>query len=314
MAMVPAVMVMVTAVAVRAYLGDEALILRPSVMPLGYDLSFGRFGTGNLYFDGPADVAVDADDHVYILDAGNHRIQVADEKGDFVAKWELGSWTGSSWHDPTALALDRDRRRLYVLDRKKRWIQGYSLRGELLGTFGKQGLREGLLDDPVDLTVDLQGMVYVLDRGRQRILQFTAEGVFRREFGGGLRDRPADPVSLGFADVTIGQIVLLDAGSRSLGTYERDGTFRDWEAIPPDVLGNGRLTRIRVDRANGLFLLDGKEGMLIKSQKGSFPIFSLQTGETRLMEPSGFAMDGKGRVYVADRRKNRVVRFLWEQP
>ncbi len=298
----------------RAYLGDEDLVLRPSPLPLRQDLSLGRYGAGNMYFDGPTDVAVDADDLVYVLDAGNHRIQVVDEKGDFVAKWQLGSWTGASGHDPAALALDRDRRCLYVLDRRKRWVQRYSLGGDLLGTFGKQGLREGFLDDPVDLTVDLQGMVYVLDRGRKRVLQFTPEGTFRREFGGGLRDRLDDPVSLGFQDVTIGYILVLDAKNLALEVYERDGTLRDRVVVPSEVVGSGSLTRVRIDRANGLFLLDGKQCKLIKSQKGSFPVFSLQGDTSRLEGPSGFSLDRKGRIYVADRRKNRIVRFLWEQP
>ena len=44
----------------------------------GLDESWGSFGIGRESFDRPVDVAVDRDDHKYVVDYGNNRIQVLD--------------------------------------------------------------------------------------------------------------------------------------------------------------------------------------------------------------------------------------------
>lgn len=306
---------LVLALPAVAFVGSEELVLRPEPVPLRSDLSYGRYGAGDLYFDGPVDVATDDRDRVFILDRGNHRIQVAGEKGDFAAKWPIASWKGDRDDDPVALALDRKRKALYLLNRKRGWVQRYSLDGTLGVTFGKQGLRSGTLDDPVDVAVDWKGMVYVLDRGRGKVLQYTPEGVFRREFGGKgkRRDEFNDPVSLACIEETIGFVVVLDAGRADLVEFDLDGMFRRREAIPGEVLGEAVPTRLRVDRQDGLFLLAGKERKLIKFERSVFQAFSLGSEGEPLGEAGGLSLDGEDRIYVTDSGRNKVTRFLMEQ-
>jgi uncharacterized protein YjiK len=307
---------LILAAPASAFIGEGDLILRPQALPLGQDLSLGRFGGGDLFFDGPADVATDLDDRAYILDAGNRRIQVTDEKGDFVTKWSLGPRSGFSKDEAQALALDGRRKSLFVLDRARSRVQKFSLSGELLATFGVEGLGRGAFDDPVDLAVDGYGAVYVLDRGRRMVLKFSPDGVFRAEFGGGGegRDRLIDPVSLACIEQTIGFVLVLDAGGADIVRFDRDGEFRDRVPLPAEARGGGA-ARIRVDRWDGLFILDAKERKLIKSsQRGVVQVFSLEGGKVPVEAVGGVAIDRKNRLYVTDLRKNRVVRFLLEQP
>ena len=51
--------------------------------------SFGRWGSGPLEFKTPHDMALDpATGRLYVADRGNHRIQVLDPEGNFLAEWK----------------------------------------------------------------------------------------------------------------------------------------------------------------------------------------------------------------------------------
>jgi DNA-binding beta-propeller fold protein YncE len=84
--------------------------------------SFGRLGTGPVEFRTPHDLTLDPQGRLVVADRGNHRIQILDTEGNFIAEWK-------QFGRPSGVAL-RDGR-IYVADSESNgvapnpgWLRG----------------------------------------------------------------------------------------------------------------------------------------------------------------------------------------------
>jgi len=294
---------------------QERLLIINDSFPLEIDLEVGRFGTGRLYFDDPMDLAANEDSDLFILDAGNYRIQVMDEDGDFLRKWNLRESSKEGFDEPVAMAMSYDEDFLVVLDTDEGEIRKYDLKGDLLNSFGESGIRKGTLDDPIDLTVDSLGYVYVLDRARCKVLKYHRKGTFVQEWGKrGRRDKDFDdPISIAYSDELTGIIYVLDMGKKALLKFQPDGDFREIIPIPSGILENGAyLLKLEASKDNNLFILDAGLGRLVRLGPRSFNVYLLATDQMRLSQPRGLAVDDDNNVYISDIKRNRVYRLPME--
>jgi len=294
---------------------QERLLIINDSFPLEIDFEVGRFGTGRLYFDDPVDLSVNEDEDLFILDAGNYRIQVMDEDGDFLRKWNLRESSKDGFDEPIAMAMSYDEDFLVVLDSDEGEIRMYDLEGDFLNSFGESGIRKGTLDEPVDLTVDSLGYIYVLDRARYKVLKFHKKGTFVSEWGKrGRGDKYfGDPISIAYSDELTGVIYVLDMGKRALLKFQRDGDFREIIPIPPGILENGaHLLKLESDKDNNLFILDAGLGRLVRIDLRSFQVYMLASDQQQLRHPRGLAVDEDNNVYISDIKRNRVYKFPME--
>lgn len=123
--------------------------------------SFGRLGSGPAEFRTPHDITMDPQGRLVVADRGNHRIQILDRDGGFIAEWK-------QFGRPSGVAL-RDGK-IYVADSESNGVApnpGW-LRGIRVGEFstGKVLYR---IPDPLEmkgtsaaegLAVDAMGNVY----------------------------------------------------------------------------------------------------------------------------------------------------------
>ena len=104
--------------------------LRPSgdgYLPAVY---FGLEGDSLKQFMIPQDVAVDADDYIYVADTGNHRIQKFTPYGGLkIAFGDSGS-AGEQFISPTGIAVDEDLI-LYISDKGNNRVERYQLSTEI---------------------------------------------------------------------------------------------------------------------------------------------------------------------------------------
>ena len=71
--------------------------------------SFGRLGSGPVEFRTPHDLAIDARGRLYVADRGNHRIQVLDPDGNFIAEWkQFGRPSGVALRDGLIYVADSE--------------------------------------------------------------------------------------------------------------------------------------------------------------------------------------------------------------
>jgi sugar lactone lactonase YvrE len=138
-----------------------------------YVLQWGGRGREPGQFARPQSLAVDADDHLWVADACNHRIQVFDATGTearLVTCWgEEGSQPGQLGY-PYGLALD-GQGHVYVCELGNHRVQKFTLDGRSLGCWGTSGRRQGELSNPWAVVLDPQGRVFILDTYNHRVQQ-----------------------------------------------------------------------------------------------------------------------------------------------
>lgn len=291
------------------------VIVRNDAVPLAVDLEKGRFGSGKLYFDDPIDLAVDEDDNLYILDAGNYRIQIVSDKGRYLTEWGSRGDEDGFFDEPVALAINPESDFIIVIDQGTYRAHKFDLKGTHLLSFGKEGTRKGMFEETVDVTIDGLDYIYVLDRTRRMVIKFHKNGTFITEWGdrGRPDERLENPISLAYSDELTGYIYVLDSGKGALLKYDRDGDLDEIIELPEALLKEGLKPRkIEVSGKEQVFILDGLRGKLIRLNADETNVFQLTSDDMVIGEPSGLAIDGNDRVYVTDLKKNRLLRFPLE--
>ena len=128
----------------------------------------------------PVGVAVDERDVVYVADATLKRVLGFSSSGQpVVAIGHEGELA-----NPSGLAIDRKRQRLYVADAAKHHVLCYStVDGAPVATIGTRGAEPGEFNFPTNLAVDGQGRLFVADTLNFRIQIFDVEGHYLKSFG-----------------------------------------------------------------------------------------------------------------------------------
>ncbi|HZZ83307.1 MAG TPA: 6-bladed beta-propeller [Anaeromyxobacteraceae bacterium] len=132
----------------------------------------------------PFNVALDADENVYVSEPTSHVVRVFSKAGR-----RLRTFGEKEFIRPTGLAIDKKRALVYVADSAKvdsdlHRVLVYSLAGEKLREVGNgRGADEGQFNFPSYLGLDDVGNLYVGDTLNFRIQVFDASGKFLRAYG-----------------------------------------------------------------------------------------------------------------------------------
>jgi len=85
-----------------------------------------------LGFYGPRDIWITSDDVVYVVDQGRSRIVKLDANGAVLATWGTQGVGDGQFDEPTAVAVDDKRNRVYVADPRNRRIQIFDTTGKFV--------------------------------------------------------------------------------------------------------------------------------------------------------------------------------------
>ena len=136
------------------------------VQVLNSDLTFsstiGKEG-GQGEFDSPRGIACDSTGNVYVVERGNHRIQIFTSTGEFLrifgsdceGRWEL--------YRPGGIALDVEDN-VYVSEPDNHRISVFTSEGQFVTSFGDF--------EPYGLAVDSSGVVYACDQSNDQLQAF----------------------------------------------------------------------------------------------------------------------------------------------
>jgi len=241
----------------------------------------------------PWGIALSPDGKVYVADTWNHRVQVFDGQGNFLAKWGTFATTngeavgspGDFW-GPRAVAIDAAGN-VYVTDTGNKRIQAFDADGVFLTQYGGGGVVEGRFDEPVGLAIaprpDGQpgGALYVADTWNRRIQQF---------------------------DVAFGDVLS--------GGGEGDGlVFSFVKEWPVEGWSSQNVTNkpfLAVDSTGVVYATDpeGYRVVAFDSEgafKAAFGLYGSDAASFAL--PNGIAVGPDDRVYVADADNHRVMVF-----
>jgi DNA-binding beta-propeller fold protein YncE len=131
---------------------------------------FGRRGEGAGEFNLPTQVAVAPDGTVYVLDAGNFRVQAFSASGKFLRAWgKVGRGFGDLAR-PRGLAVGVDGN-VYVTDAAFRNLQVFSPQGQLLLAIGDSVIADqpGQYAMPAGVALDELGYVYIIDQAFAKV-------------------------------------------------------------------------------------------------------------------------------------------------
>lgn len=119
----------------------------------------GRVGSKEGEFFFPTNVALGPDNHLYVTDTGNFRVQKFTLDGVFVKSiGSIGSGLGK-FARPKGLTLDKNGN-LYVVDAAFENIQVINNKGKLLMFFGQPGGNPADINLPADVSIDYDNLKY----------------------------------------------------------------------------------------------------------------------------------------------------------
>lgn len=183
-----------------------------------YLREIGVFGTKPGQLNKPLDVGWDKADNLYIVDAGNSRLQIFDKEGQFVSLIEKDR--GEEFKSIVSTVVSPGGN-VYLLDKDKGGILIFTYRGQLMGKFGKKGSAPGELKNPSSLLIH-NDLIYVADSGNSRLQIFTLEGIYVEEI-----KIPSSRVK-NIKDIAVdvsGNIYLLDGGKNSVVKLDKRYNF-----------------------------------------------------------------------------------------
>ena len=129
-------------------------------------------------FESPIGVALDAEGFLYVTDSVKRRIFVFSGSKN---KRVIGDDTLLR---PTGIAINKNEKRLYVVDTVGHRIDVFDLSGSRLFSIGKRGAQDGEFNYPTHVAIDSAGDLYVMDSMNFRVQIFDKDGKYLTQFGG----------------------------------------------------------------------------------------------------------------------------------
>ena len=261
---------------------------------------WGRFGVSETpgMFAIPRCVTIDVAGNVYVTDTGNDRVQKFTEAGVPLLSF-------STYSIPDGIDLD-DSGNIYVSSVGWGNISKFDASGNLLATWGSEGSGDEQFQYAYSLVVK-GDMIYVGDRGNNRIQTLTTDGEFRGWWRGeapGVQEFA--PLALALDSegnllvATPDRVLRFTTSGEYLGQFSGDGQFNGASDIALDDLGNIYVSdsgnnRIEMFDPSGNFVLAwGTEG----------------SGAGQFDRPRGLALNsGRKRIYIVDSDNSRIEVF-----
>ena len=230
---------------------------------------------------------------------------------------QVGQRGGGVLRFPQAVAIGPDGS-VYVGDQSSHVVQVFTRDGAFVREVGVAGTRPGELSAVGSVAVAGDGSLLVADGGSNRVVRFGADGSLLGSFGGAGSDVGQfrfgagggnDAAAGGGLAASGDMLYVADTGNDRVQRFTIDGGHGA-EIVAPGVLANPRGVAVRGTR---LFVADDQHHRVVVLDTGGRHIASIGAGQGagpgQLNYPYGVALDGAGRVFVADDLNQRVVRF-----
>jgi DNA-binding beta-propeller fold protein YncE len=232
-----------------------------------YSHSVGRNEFAGTGFRNPVDLALAANDVVYVLNRsyenrpdGIH-VTVCTLNEEYIREFGSYGEEDGQFMWPTAIALDAGGN-VYVADEWLNRISIYDKDGNYLRKWGKAGSGNGELNKPAGLAISGNTM-FVTDSGNHRVQKFSLDGQYQGQFGSFGSGPGQFNMPWGIALGPDGMVYVADWRNDRIQKLTPDG---EWQAS------------------------FGSSG----------------SGVGQFNRPSGVEVDKDGDIYVADRQNDRV--------
>lgn len=173
-------------------------------------------GDGPLQFGWANGVAVATNGIIYVSDGSNHRVQIFDNKRQYIGTLGVTGESGSdNAHFNLPLDVEVDSTgNIYVADHLNCRVQKFNANRVYQMTFGRPGSCSPALTDvaPEEVAVDSEGRVYVAG-WHERVQVFDRTGAYLTTIGGSWGERPGEMRS-------VNSVALDKAGHVYIGDFD----------------------------------------------------------------------------------------------
>ena len=265
--------------------------------------SAGKYGKGEKELDGRGLALDEVNEKVYIADFNNHRVQVLSFQGEFLS--HFGEEVLSL---PWGISVTDDY--IFVTDiRSHTLFQFCKNSHQLLNRAGGKGWNEGQLSNPMGLSVDSNGDVFVADESNNRVSVFSNLLHYKHTIGQGSLSDPQD------VKLTTDKVVVLDSSPNCIHFFSRSGdllTSCVSQGKGPECLVCGPCF-ICLDCEQNLLVSDwGHHVIKILSNSGELLHTIGKKGGKKgeFIAPFGIAVAKSGILFVLSRNPNHSMQLF----
>jgi tripartite motif-containing protein 71 len=209
---------------------------------------------------------------------------------------------GARYHfaNPFGVAVDASGN-VYVADTENYQVEKYDSSGNLLASWGGPGYENGQMDHPEGVAVDGSGNVYVTDAYNNRVQKFDSNGTFLTAWGsyGSGNGQFREPT--GVAVDASGNVYVADRGNRRIEKFDGSGgLLAVWDKLGSD---NGRdfyPLGVAVAPTGEVYATDPGSATVHKFDSSGNLLIAWPVSGAAYDSPEGVAVDGAGKVYVAN--------------
>jgi NHL repeat len=211
-------------------------------------------GDRGIVLQSPLGLAVDDHDNIFVSDPMLHMVLKFSPEGHLLAT--LGADEGMK--NPTFMAIDEGRRRLYVVDSHLHQVLVYNVDTlKLIHRVGKRGMKDSEFNYPVGIAVNRQGDFAVTDTGSCSVEVFSPDYKFIRRIGQ-QGTRPGDFIRpKGVAFDSDGNLWVVDAAFNNFQIFDPQGHVLMFVGAFGNVPGAFNLPEgIYIDKSDRVFISD----------------------------------------------------------
>lgn len=256
----------------------------------------------------PRGVHVGPNHEIYVLDNAG-RVLVFDSGGKLTRQWRMPEYSVGK---PEKLCVFKDGR-VAVADTHYHRVIFFDNEGHELSRMGKHGTGPSEFVYPVAIVQDDKENFYVCEYGdNDRVQKFRVDGTFLLAFGAfgtavGEFQRPSGIV---WRD---GKLYIVDAFNNRIQVFDEEGKFLEVLGATEQGGGLNYPYDIATNAAGELFVVEYGAGRVSKfdlTGKLLGRYGTTGTGEGQMNTPWGIAVDGTGRIIVADTGNRRIVELI----
>jgi len=255
--------------------------------------SVGSEGTGDGQFTRPTTVAITNHSEIIICDAGNNRVQVFNDCGNFKFKFASAGSGDGQLNNPFCVAAD-SHNRIVVTDTGNSRVQVFDPHGKFLYAFGSKGVGNGQMMEPKGVVINTNDRAVVIDgAGDHSVMTFDLKegGKFFNKY-----DAETEPYT-GHKYVAVDKrnnnILITDTQRNCLKVFSEAGqlvaNYPYSEPFDVAVADDGKI--IMIDNNHGLRLFDDKMNFLHQYQRNFF-------GHTTHASAMGIAVDHQDHTLI----------------
>ena len=218
--------------------------------------SFGSQGQ----FSNPRGVAVDDDDNILVVDAGNNRVQKFTSDGKLVMVVGKGT---IDLNNSAGVRIHPDNKRIIVSDLSNHRIQILNPDMTFNGSFGGQGDNDGQTTYPWEVAFDSAGNIYQGGQSSTCVQVFSAEGQFLRKFGcqGSGQGELNFPSSIAIDSDDV--VYVADYFNHRVSVFTTEGAFLT--SFGTQGIGQGQFNcprEVTIDKDGFIYVSDGNNGRI----------------------------------------------------